>query len=100
METGDQSAGAYAGGCAGENPLVRPEVEDRNFSQNFKIGLPRRTGQTANRRAFDEVDSGVLHSELASILDDDGPKNGPGHYRRCGHYGARADAFGQAIWKP
>ena len=76
MEAADQSAGSYAGGRLGENPLVCIAVEDRDVSQNSQIGLPRRTSQAADHRASDPVDCSVLHSELAGILDDDGAEDG------------------------
>ena len=76
METVDEPAGTYAGGRAGENQMVCTAVEDRDVPQNTQIRLPGRTSQIADRRAADPVAGGFLHSELANILDDDGPENG------------------------
>jgi hypothetical protein len=77
METVDQLAGSDAGGRIGEDQVVRDAVENRDVPQDSQIGLPRRASQASNCGAFEQVDRGILHFELAGILDDHDPKNSP-----------------------
>ena len=54
-----------------EAALVRPALEDRGVPQDPEVGLPGGRGAAANRRAPGEADRGLLHPELAGVLDDD-----------------------------
>lgn len=51
-------------------PLVRPALEDRGVSQDLEIGLPGRRRKAHNHGAPREADLGLLHSELAGVLND------------------------------
>ena len=65
-----------------EAALVRLEVEDRGVPQGPEIRLPGGRGAAEDGGAPGEADRGLLHPELAGVLDDDDRPLRPG--RRAG----------------
>ena len=70
LAVADELAGRQSRGRAGKNPLVRSALENRSVPQDPKIGMPSGRRQAQNSGPPRETDHGVLHPELARLLDD------------------------------
>jgi hypothetical protein len=51
--------------------MVRMAVEDRGLSQDPEVRLQSGGIEAQNSRTLGKIDRGLLHSELARVLDDD-----------------------------
>ncbi len=66
--------------------LVRHALEDRGVSQDIEIGLQGRRPKARNRSTLVEPCFGLLHPELAGVLDDDDESSNTEHIpQTCSH---------------